>query len=389
MAAHHRHQASLECVLDFSAQTPLSSEELALASLTFRKLLDHCEPVQGGKPYKKATLVRLMYEHSRIKDVFLQQLFVYLGSHSSLPGFTGGLKRFSGFDPESPSDQKEAEGAVDGFADYLFNNFFLPMKASGLRTPQPTPAALSAPALENAVGTPSRLSTLRRDCLIRDHYRCVATRSFDITEAYNRHKRDGANSKDDEGEPLIQSKDSLAVLEVAHIIPHSLMSADDRQQLSDSKKSALAILDMFDPGVIHEIEGPNIDRPTNAITLTSHVHYLFGNFMIHFTSMDPVDYPPHTYRIGSAETDNPFSPSWLPVTRTLHLSLNRTIDPPSRRLLGIHRSCAVILHLSAAGDHADQILRDMEEPCVPSDGSAHLGHLVSLKLNGWFDGVAV
>ncbi|KAF3490864.1 uncharacterized protein GIQ15_00381 [Arthroderma uncinatum] len=409
-AAHHRHQASLEGVIDFSSPSdPLSPADLALARLTFNRLLDHCEPIQNNKPYKKATLVRLMHEHSRAEEVYLQKFFLYLGSEnggggsaSSASGVSKGLARFAGFDASNPNDvKKDAESAVDAFANYLFDNFFLPcmvdhreskiyyhvsdVKASGLLTPQPTPASLSAPLLENVVGTPSRLSTLRRDCLIRDHYRCVATRAFDEDEAVRRYDRDGSEAKDDEDRPLIESKDSVEHLEVAHIIPHSLMSTDSKQQLSDSKKSAIAILDMFAPGVIHEIEGANIDRPTNAISLRYNVHRQFGSFKIHFESMDPAAYPPHTYRVNSAKVGStPFLPSWLPVIRTFYLSPNCTIDPPSPRLLDIHRSCAVILHLSAAGEYIDQILRDQEEPYIPSDGSAHLGHLVSLKLSGWF-----
>jgi hypothetical protein len=158
---------------------------------------------------------------------------------------------------------------------------------------------------------------------------------------------------------------------------------------SESKKSALAILNMFDPGIIHEIEGPNIDRPSNAITLTYEAHGLFGNFEIYLEPTDSTIYPPHTYKIDSTETDILLYPTWLPVTRTLHLSPNHTIDPPSGRLLGIHRACAIILHLSAAGRHIDEILRDSEEVYARSNGSAHLAHIVSLKLGGWFDGVAV
>lgn len=276
-----------------------------------------------------------------------------------------------------------------------------PVKASGQKTPQATPAALSAPALETVTGTPARLSTLRRDCLIRDHHRCVATRSFDRAEAEKRSKRDGLSSQDDEGLPLLRSRDSLARLEVAHILPHSLTSLGGEQQLvcpmrsvilsqilsnsiqTPSKKTALAILNMFDPGVIQLIEGPSIDRPSNAITLTHEAHCLFGDFKIYFEPTDPTMYPPHTYKIDSTETEFLLYPSWLPVTRTLHLSPSRTIDPPSPRLLGIHRACAAMLHLSGAGEHIDEILRDMEDICVQSDGSAQLGHMVSLKLGGW------
>jgi hypothetical protein len=42
---------------------------------------------------------------------------------------------------------------------------------------------------------------------------------------------------------------------------------------------------MFDPGVIYLIEGPNIDRPVNAFTLTNYFHQLFGDFDIYFEAI--------------------------------------------------------------------------------------------------------
>jgi hypothetical protein len=146
---------------------------------------------------------------------------------------------------------------------------------------------------------------------------------------------------------------------------------------------------MFDPGVIHLIEGSNIDRPTNAITLTHDSRTDFGDFRFYFEEMESSDCPRHTYRIDSKETYIFSRPAGLPVVRTLLLSPNHTIDSPSSKLLAIHRAISVILHLSAAGEHIDRILRDMEELWIRSDGSAELGHLVSLKLGGWLHGVKV
>lgn len=62
---------------------------------------------------------------------------------------------------------------------------------------------------------------------------------------------------------------------------------------------------------------------------------------------------------------------------------NRNIDPPSPRLLAIHRAVSHILHLSAAGEYMDKILADMEDSLVRADGSAELGRLVQLGLFGW------
>jgi hypothetical protein len=71
----------------------------------------------------------------------------------------------------------------------------------------------------------------------------------------------------------------------------------------------------------------------------------------------------------------------LPPTRTLYLSENRTIEPPSPRLLAVHCAIAHILHLSAAGAYIDRILQDAEEHGIRADGSTELGRLVALGLN--------
>jgi HNH endonuclease len=53
---------------------------------------------------------------------------------------------------------------------------------------------------------------------------------------------------------------------------------------------------MFDEGVVHLVEGVDINRPRNAITLTYDFHQLFGNFEVYF---EPQGNQPHTYRIDS------------------------------------------------------------------------------------------
>jgi hypothetical protein len=148
---------------------------------------------------------------------------------------------------------------------------------------------------------------------------------------------------------------------------------------------------MFDMGVAYFIEGPEIDRPQNAITLTATIHQQFGNFQIYFeqqTAAPGQQKPqPHTYHIGSFLPPQIFRRNPLPPTRTLYLSKNRAIEPPSPRLLAVHCAIAHILHLSAAGPYIDRILQDAEEHCIRADGSTEIGRLVSLGLNLWAGGV--
>lgn len=133
---------------------------------------------------------------------------------------------------------------------------------------------------------------------------------------------------------------------------------------------------MFDNDAAHLINGVDVDRPRNALTLRHYLHQDFGRFEIYFTPSG--DGPPNTYRI---ETFLPaqFHPD-LPVTRTLYTTEDHTIEPPSARLLAIHRAIAYILHLSAAGQYIDRILWSAEEQIARCDGSTQLGELVRLGL---------
>jgi hypothetical protein len=140
---------------------------------------------------------------------------------------------------------------------------------------------------------------------------------------------------------------------------------------------------MFDDGIVHLIEGSDIDRPRNALTLTHDLHQLFGNFEIFF---EPTTQSPHTYRIDSTDSGITRDPIF-PLHRTLYLTTTRTIDPPSPRLLAVHCAIARILHLSAAGEYINGILDDLDKKDTKTDGSTELGRLVELRLAGWWNGV--
>ena len=137
---------------------------------------------------------------------------------------------------------------------------------------------------------------------------------------------------------------------------------------------------MFDPGISHLLQGPGIDRTYNAITLTATVHQFFGGFDLFF---EPTD-EKHSYVIRAwGEIGSLVEPP-LPIRRELRLDPDRAIDPPAPRLLAIHRAVGQILHLSAAGDYIDDILRALEETwAIAEDGSSDLGSYLNARLGGW------
>jgi hypothetical protein len=133
---------------------------------------------------------------------------------------------------------------------------------------------------------------------------------------------------------------------------------------------------MFDPGVLHWVEGTNIDRPYNALTLSVGLHRRFGSLEIYFETTSGEE---HTNTIKSTLPFQVFRPR-LPITRVLFITPDHTIEPPMPRLLAIHRACCLIMHMSGAGEYINKVLQDRDELAARSDGSTELGSIVGLGL---------
>ena len=398
--SRHRHQSSLEGVLDFAAQAPspfATDDERAQAVARFYAIVNHFDAMEPNTPgrYKRPVLIKTTYEYARSpasQDKFLAFFFTSLG--------VGML------DDDKPIPYSDLGDALYDVAEFLMTNFFLPCKylcslsllhkkpadkppvrASAHKTPKPSPAQHSAlqkvlsleeeQRMEDFTATPDRIEALRTSCLERDRHRCVVTRAFHRQEAQTRIVRDGRNhARDDDGH-LLATNPRFAHLEVAHIIPYGLTKADDKGSLPEGRKAAVAILNMFDMGVAHLLEGVDINRPYNAVTLNHEMHHDFGNFKIYFQHVS-----------GSTYFIDTFVESFLvegvPVTRELFT--HAAIDPPSQRLLALHCAIGHILHLSGAGEYIERILRDMELGFVCEDGSTQLGLMVQLAMSahGWW-----
>ncbi|KAF7116757.1 hypothetical protein CNMCM5793_005314 [Aspergillus hiratsukae] len=287
------------------AMQSLKLEEHDRATSIFNDIVVRFEPSQTAEyGYKPITLIALMEKEVSEKDEFLRFFFSFISQNLSAEGGERGidvehvLSRLASFDSWTTEEKNALGESLAAFAKYLVDNFFLPLKALGANTPQPTPAPHSPSILSDAaIGTPERVSNLRRDCLVRDRHRCVITRKFDAAEAEKRFERDDDNAKDDDGNTLGSEDETFATLEVAHIIPHFMpftneegerklesshimASSDPWLTISqaESKQIAHRILSMFNPAAVNLINGPNIDRPMNALTLTPDLHRAFGKF---------------------------------------------------------------------------------------------------------------
>ncbi|EAS27843.3 uncharacterized protein CIMG_09047 [Coccidioides immitis RS] len=367
--APHRHQASLEGILNVSGPEFLPVQKRTQAKQRFYSIINYCRTEKSpDAAYSRPLLVQYTYEYScseLSQDTFLRAFFESIDLD------------VAGGDIDFDDNGDEINEKLTSFADFLLDNFFIPPHHATIT--RSSFSSSTGPAHES-VGTPERLSVLRGACLIRDRHRCVISRAFDRKEAIIRLIQQGSNAQDDEGHQL--QGQPLKFLEVAHILPHSLTQTDSDNTLSESKKAAVMILNMFDCDVSLLIDGTNIDRAFNAMTLARDLHTIFGNFQIYF---EPVPNQEHTYQIDTFLPAAALPEFRFPITRTLHLTDDRSIDPPLARLLALHRAIAYILHLSGAGEYIDKILRDMEELGAREGGSTELGRLITLRLGGWLD----
>jgi hypothetical protein len=126
----HRHQSSLEGILDFSSQPPLDPIRHEAAARLFNKLIDCFDTLPADNDdYSRVILVRLTYEYARTdesKGNFLRAFFDSAG----IPI----VNTFNGEEVDlADEDQRAAlHNSILNFADYLFENFFLPCRINFL-----------------------------------------------------------------------------------------------------------------------------------------------------------------------------------------------------------------------------------------------------------------
>ncbi|KAJ6120021.1 hypothetical protein N7523_004301 [Penicillium sp. IBT 18751x] len=355
------------------------------------RLVRHYGPEKTvRKGYRPAALIQATLEHVTSPDTFMDFFLSYIYEDiCSDEGpvidsdITHALVFFERFPLWNPEQINKLHEGLEKFAEHIVEDFLLPrsfvpylyiylISISSVKTSQPTPTSFLSVQSSTPTETRQRVSVLRQNCLTRDRHRCVVSRKFDRAAARKRFEENAEFCADDDRNLLKdESSDQFQYLEIAYILPHCLTAVPSGES-DDSKKIALRILHMFDPGIIHLINGPKIDSPMNALTLMLDYHRLFGEFQIYFERTGTQHYP---------FLRDPL----FPVTRSLTLSPDRTVDPPSLRILGVHRAIALIMKLSGAGEYIERVLREMEELDVKEDGSTRLGHLAGLRLSGWLD----
>jgi hypothetical protein len=130
---HHRHQSSLEGVLDFSSPQPLEPDQRNRATDIFNQIVAQYEPSQtDSKGYKRITLLRVAHDSVISRDNFLSCFFLFVekelrqGEDVSELSLSQALSRYANLDSWSRQQRKELETSLATFSDYLVDNFFLP-----------------------------------------------------------------------------------------------------------------------------------------------------------------------------------------------------------------------------------------------------------------------
>ncbi|KAG8899708.1 peroxisomal assembly protein, partial [Tulasnella sp. 403] len=187
--------------------------------------------------------------------------------------------------------------------------------------------------------------------------------------------------------------------EVAHILPFSLNTLKNDQMASEfpllqlmvtylyaaqslQKPRVWEIIEMFSRVRLDELDGQDINRLENILTLSSVIHREFGELNIWLKSVED---KPHCYRLEMASSvGEMFPPIIMPAAGTVveFTTSDLTDLPlPDPRYLALHAACAQVAHASGAAKYIDELLRDMEDRTVlAEDGSSFklLDHALSL-----------
>jgi len=150
----------------------------------------------------------------------------------------------------------------------------------------------------------------------------------------------------------------------AHILPFSLSLRS--QVLAEVTKSERIweVINRFGGIGREELDGDNINRIDNVVTLGLEEHSRFRNLD---TWLTEIEGQPNTYRMCKAD--------WV-LDRVLvagQIITFHTTDPnlpvPNPRYPALHAACARVINACGITNHIDQILSDMEElQVLPEDG---------------------
>jgi hypothetical protein len=140
---HHRHQSSLEAILNFSPTPPLPLGQRIQGKDVLMKLLAYYRqssaspsPNSKPKPYRPADLLELVHEHA-VSDLGRDNVLRYLLSslldgevelQAGLNDLSDALALLADFDSWNEPRKTRIVAQIEVIAEHLINRFFLPRK---------------------------------------------------------------------------------------------------------------------------------------------------------------------------------------------------------------------------------------------------------------------
>ncbi|KAG9082390.1 hypothetical protein FS749_006876 [Ceratobasidium sp. UAMH 11750] len=258
------------------------------------------------------------------------------------------------------SDQKILELAEDHLNYFVHAFSTAPAKSS--KTPSSHPSRESVDErrrciMEGLVPPPQDHSAAKEQALVRDNCRCVVTGAVDAKLlARSRHLRQTV--------PLDYAP-GLKNTQCSHILPaHITRGVNKRPGKSDYAAAVMAILESYGGININELNGKNMHRLENVLTLQVGLHDAFDTLQVWFV---PLEGEENRYAVEKQD-----SRMWRELPEEISfVSTSDHLPLPSRQYLATRAACARVLHLSGAAEVIDQVLDDREHVKVlAEDGSS-------------------
>ena len=136
-----------------------------------------------------------------------------------------------------------------------------------------------------------------------------------------------------------------------------------------------AFLKMFSSTAEDLLGQKAIDSPANAMTLEHHLHLAFGDMEFYFDHAEG-----DTYNVLPWPGKPPILNLPAEGRKVTFEQHGTCTELPSRELLKLHYDIGQILHMSAAAEDVDRLLRLLERGDVDEGGEMPLGALVNLQL---------
>ncbi|KAI6028835.1 hypothetical protein F5J12DRAFT_961323, partial [Pisolithus orientalis] len=213
--------------------------------------------------------------------------------------------------------------------------------------------------------------TAKKHALVRDSFQCPVTKVYDWDAVMCSEEMEMKITREGAEGGFTQCVHIFPEFTNANITPDST-EVGSLLNRATYAASVWGVLDRFGYSALREeLNGPNIHRLENVVTMEESLRIHFDRLWIWFTATEE----PNTYKLEGIR-------DWL-ISRYPKYVTFSTPDPknlplPSPTYLSIHAACAKIAHVSGAGRYIEKIFRCMEGTRALSEdgdgGSAELLH---------------